>query len=198
MANKKVIWKPGNLVYPIPAVMVSCGSVEEKTANIITIAWTGTICTDPAMCFISVRPSRHSYKLIKDQGDFVINLTTRRLAEVTDWCGVRSGKDYDKFKESGLTPVLASSVRSPVIAECPINIECKVTQVISLGSHDMFLARVESVQADSRYIDEKGGFDMAAADLVAYSNGKYCGLTKPFGKFGYSIQKKKGSRKNRL
>ena len=185
----KVVWKPGTMVYPVPAVMVSCGN-EEDGYNIITIAWTGTICTDPAMAYISVRPDRYSYDLIKKNGDFVINLTTKELAKATDWCGMRSGRDYDKFKEMDLTPVKASKVSSPMIEECPINIECKVTEIKELGSHHMFLAEVVAVNASDKYLDEKtDAFDMAKAGLISYIHGKYYGSTEPLGKFGFSIQK---------
>jgi flavin reductase (DIM6/NTAB) family NADH-FMN oxidoreductase RutF len=187
----KVVWKPGTMVYPVPAVMVSCGN-EEDGYNIITIAWTGTICTDPAMAYISVRPDRYSYDIIKKSGDFVINLTTKELAKATDWCGVKSGRDYDKFKEMELTPVKATKVSSPLIEECPINIECKVTEVKELGSHHMFLAEVVAVNASEEYLDQRtGAFDMNQAGLISYIHGKYYGSTAPLGKFGYSIQKKK-------
>ncbi len=187
----KVIWKPGTLIYPVPAVMVSCGN-ETIGQNIITIAWTGTICTDPAMCYISVRPERYSYDLIKNNGDFVINLTTKELVKVTDWCGVKSGRDFNKFKETGLTPLKASQVSSPLIKECPINIECRVTEIKELGSHHMFLAEVVAVNASEEYLNkDTGSFDMDKAGLISYIHGKYCGSTAPVGKFGYSIQKKK-------
>lgn len=195
MKNNREIWKPGTMIFPVPAVMVSCGN-QERGQNIITIAWTGTINTDPAMCYISVRPERYSYNLIKEQGDFVINLTSRELVRATDWCGVKSGRDFDKFKEMELTPMEASKVESPLIAESPLNIECRVTEIKELGSHHMFLAEVLAVNADRQYLDRRtGAFDMEAAKLVGYSHGKYCGLTAPLGKFGYSIQKKKNRRK---
>jgi flavin reductase (DIM6/NTAB) family NADH-FMN oxidoreductase RutF len=190
----KVIWKPGTLVYPVPAVMVSCGN-EKDGYNIITIAWTGTICTDPAMAYISIRPDRYSYDIIKKNGDFVINLTTKDLVKATDWCGVRSGRDYDKFKEMELTPVKASQVGSPLIEECPINIECRVKEIIELGSHHMFLAEVVAVNASTKYLDKQTqSFDMEKAGLISYIHGKYYGSTTPLGKFGYSIQKKKKER----
>ncbi len=187
----KVLWKPGTMIYPVPAVMVSCGN-ETEGQNIITIAWTGTVCTDPAMCYISIRPDRYSYDIIKKSGDFVINLTTETLVKETDWCGVKSGRDYDKFKETGLTAVKASKVSSPLIKECPLNIECRVTEIKELGSHHMFLAEVVAVNASEEYLDkETNSFDMGRAGLISYIHGKYCGATKPLGKFGYSIQKKK-------
>ncbi len=187
----KVVWKPGTMIYPVPAVMVSCGN-EEDGYNIITIAWTGTICTDPAMCYVSIRPERYSYDIIKKNGNFVINLTTKDLVKVTDWCGVKSGRDFDKFKETGLTPVKASKVSSPLIQECPINIECKVTEIKELGTHHMFLAEVVAVNASKEYLDEEtDSLDMHRAGLISYIHGKYCGSTAPVGKFGYSIQKKK-------
>lgn len=190
----KVIWKPGTMVYPVPAVMVSCGN-EKDGYNIITIAWTGTICTDPAMAYISIRPDRYSYDIIKKSGDFVINLTTKDLAKATDWCGVRSGRDYDKFKEMGLTPVKASKVSSPLIEECPLNIECRVTEIKELGSHHMFLGEVVAVNASEKYLDkETQSFDMERAGLISYIHGKYYGSSAALGKFGYSIQKKKKER----
>ena len=143
--DKKVEWKPGTLIYPLPAVMVSCGSTPEEY-NILTISWTGTICTDPPMCYISVRPERHSYEIIKKNMSFVINLTTFDLGFATDWCGVKSGRNFNKFKEMGLTPVLSEKVLAPYIAESPVNIECKVIEIKKLGSHDMFLAEVVGVK----------------------------------------------------
>lgn len=191
MSMDRVQWKPGTMVYPVPAVMVSCGIIGERP-NIITIAWTGTINTDPPMCYISIRPERYSHKLIKEQGEFVINLTTRDLVKATDWCGVKSGRDFDKFKEMQLHPLPAQRVGVPLIAESPVNIECKVTEIKPLGSHDMFLAEVLTVNADTDYLDAvSGAFDMSKAGLLAFAHGKYCGLTQPLGKFGYSIQKKK-------
>ena len=185
----KVVWKPGTMIYPVPAVLVSCGN-EDEGYNMITIAWTGTICTDPAMAYISVRPERYSYDIIKKNGNFVINLTTKELAKATDWCGVKSGRDFDKFKETGLTPLKASIVSSPLIEECPINIECKVTEIKELGTHHMFLAEVVAVNASKVYLDEKtGSFNMDQAGLISYIHGKYYGSTAPLGKFGYSIQK---------
>ena len=187
-------WKPGTLIYPLPAAMITCGS-EPSEYNILTISWVGTICTNPPMCYISVRPERHSYPIIKKNMEFVINLTTKDLAKATDWCGVNSGKDYDKFKEMNLTPGKASIVSAPTIEESPICIECRVREVIALGSHDMFIADVVNVLADDKYIDPKtGAFDMNAADLLAYSHGQYYGLTEPQGKFGWSVQKKKSKK----
>lgn len=190
----KVTWGPGNMVYPIPAVMVSCGDNEDNY-NIITIAWTGTICTDPAMTYISVKPSRHSYEIIKNTGEFVINLPTESLAKATDFCGVRSGRDYDKFKEMNLTPVTGTQVKAPLIAESPVNIECKVEQIIELGSHHMFTAKVLAVNVDEAYIDEKNKFHLDWAKPICYSHGQYAGLKEPIGSFGFSVAKKK--RKNR-
>ena len=185
----KVTWKPGAFIYPLPAVMVSCGTMEES--NIITVAWTGIINTDPAMVYISVRPSRHSYNMIKESGEFVINLTNKDLAYATDWCGVKSGKDVDKFKEMKLTKEKSNFVNCPSIKESPVSIECKVKEIKELGSHHMFMAEVLSINADGKYIDEKGAFDISKCDLVAYANGKYFGLGEQVGKFGYSVQKKK-------
>jgi flavin reductase (DIM6/NTAB) family NADH-FMN oxidoreductase RutF len=187
----KVIWKPGTMIYPLPAVMVSCGSVPEEY-NIITISWTGTICTDPAMCYISVRPERHSYKIIRKNGEFVINLTTKKLSFATDWCGVKSGNKHNKFAEMGLTPSPASIVKAPLIDESPVNIECIVKEIMKLGSHHMFLSEVVAVNADERYIDEKTGlFRLNEAVPLCYSHGKYYETGSLIGKFGFSVQKKK-------
>lgn len=188
--GKKEYWRAGNMLYPLPAVMVSCRRGDEKP-NIITVAWTGTVCSDPAMVYISVRPERYSYDIIRESGEFVINLTTESLAEATDWCGVRSGRDVDKFAQMHLTPVPSKYVSVPSIAESPVNIECRVKQVIPLGSHDMFLAEVLGVTADSDYMDENGHFDLAASAPLVYSHGAYFGQGKKIGKFGFSVQKKK-------
>ncbi|WP_320019309.1 flavin reductase family protein [Labilibaculum manganireducens] len=187
-------WKPGTMVYPLPAVMVSCGSTPENY-NIITIAWTGTICSDPAMCYISVRKNRHSYNIIKESGEFVINLTTKDLAFATDWCGVKSGKDFDKFKEMKLTPGKSKEISAPIIEESPLSIECKVTKIVELGSHDMFMAEVVNVQADERYINEKGEFSLAKSGPLVYSHGHYFELGELIGRFGYSVMKKKTKEK---
>ncbi|MBK7713290.1 MAG: flavin reductase family protein [Bacteroidales bacterium] len=187
----KVIWKPGTMIYPLPAVMVSCGAVPEEY-NIITISWTGTICTDPAMCYISVRPGRHSYEIIKKNGEYVINLTTKSLAFATDWCGVKSGSKHKKFEEMRLTPITASKVKAPMIEESPVNIECVVKQIIELGSHHMFISEVVAVNADERYIDERTGlFRLNDAVPVCYSHGKYYETGNLIGKFGFSVEKKK-------
>lgn len=191
----KVKWKPGTMVYPLPAVIVSCGSKKEDW-NLITIAWTGTVNTNPPMVYISVRPSRHSYDIIKKTGEFVINLTNKKMAFATDWCGVKSGKDFNKFEEMKLTPEEAEFVKCPMIAESPINIECKVTQVIELGSHDMFIAEVLRVHADEQFLDaETGAFSMQKAELIAYAHGNYYELGNHIGKFGYSVMKKKTKKK---
>ena len=184
----KVIWKPGTFVYPIPAVMVSCGDMDKS--NIITVAWTGVINSDPAMVYISVRPSRYSYNIIKETGEFAINLTTEDLAFATDWCGVRSGAKYDKFKEMKLTKEKGKNVKCPLIKESPVSIECKVKEIRELGSHHMFIAEVLSIDADEKYIDEKGAFDITKCDLISYANGKYFSTGKKIGKFGYSVEKK--------
>lgn len=183
-------WKPGTMVYPLPAVMVSCGSTPDEY-NIITISWTGTICTNPAMCYISVRPERHSYDIIKRNMEFVINITTQDLAYATDWCGVKSGKNVDKFTEMKLTPGKASIVKAPIIAESPLSIECKVKEIIPLGSHHMFIADVVNVKADERYIDpETGRFELDKSGIMAYSHGFYYALAEKIGRFGWSVKKK--------
>ena len=185
----KQIWKPGNMLYPLPAVMVSTADTKGED-NIITVAWTGTVCTDPAMLYISVRPERYSYHMIKESGEFAVNLTTEELAGAADWCGVRSGRDVDKWKEMKLTRGKAQKlVHVPVIAECPVNIECKVTEVKELGSHHMFLAEVLAVQADERYMQESGKFELNRSGLLAYSHGTYVALGKELGRFGFSVKK---------
>ena len=185
---KKADWKPGNMLYPVPAVMVSCKRGEEK-ANIITIAWAGTVCSDPPMVSISVRPERHSHDIIKETGEFVINLVTEDLVRACDWCGVRSGKDYDKFKEMGLTEYNSEFLHAPAIAESPVNLYCKVTKTELLGSHDLFIATIVGVTVDEKYMDENGRFDLSATVLVAYSHGEYFALGENLGKFGYSVKK---------
>ncbi|MFR1647194.1 MAG: flavin reductase family protein [Clostridia bacterium] len=190
----KVQWKGGTFIYPIPAVMVSCGTMEES--NIITVAWTGILNTNPAMCYISVRPERYSHNIIKENGEFAINLTTRQLAYATDWCGVKSGRDVDKFKEMKLTKERANIIKAPLIKECPVSVECKVKEIVPLGSHDMFVAEIVAIDADEKYIDEKGAFDIGKCDLIAYANGGYYPLESKIGKFGYSVQKKSKTAKN--
>lgn len=188
-------WKPGTMIYPLPAALISCGSNPDEH-NIITVSWVGTICSDPPMCYISVRPSRHSYEIIKRAGEYVINLTTETLARATDWCGVRSGRDYNKFAEMGLTVGKASVVGAPLIEESPVCIECRVKEIMRLGSHDMFISEVVNVKADDQYLDPATGrFDMQKAGLLAYSHGHYYGLGKRIGKFGWSVQRKKKKKK---
>jgi len=185
----KQVWKPGTMVYPVPAVLVSCGNMEKS--NIMTVAWTGTLCTEPAMTYISVRPERYSYNMIKENMQFVINLTTKDLAYATDWCGVRSGNEYDKFKEMKLTKEKANKVECPLIKESPVNIECEVTEIKELGSHTMFIARVLCVDADEKYLDENGKFCLEKCDLISYSHGQYYTLGENIGGFGFSVRKKK-------
>lgn len=183
----KMMWKPGTMVYPLPAIMVSCGTMENS--NIITVAWTGTICTDPAMTYVSIRPERYSYNLIKETGEFVINLTTKDLAHATDWCGVRSGDKYDKFKEMKLTKEKANFVSCPMIKESPVSIECRVKEIKKLGSHDMFIAEVLAVNADEKYFDETGKFCLEKCNLITYSHGQYYTLGENIGRFGFSVKK---------
>ena len=186
----KQSWKPGTMIYPLPAVLVSCGESEEEY-NLFTVAWTGTVCTNPPMCYISVRPERHSYPIIKRTGEFVINLTTASLARATDWCGVRSGKDFDKFSEMGLHAEPAVVVKAPVVEESPVSIECRVKEVIALGSHDMFLAEVVNVLVDEEYIDpEMGKLDLERAEMITYCHGEYFRLGDVIGHFGWSVRKK--------
>lgn len=184
----KEIWKPGNMLYPLPVVMVSVAD-RGGNNNIITIGWVATVCTNPPMVSISVRPERYSYSILKDTGEFVINLTTKKLAYATDYCGVKSGRDVDKFKELNLTPVPASKVKAPLIAESPVNIECRVNRVIPLGSHDMFLADVLAVHADEQYMDEKRKFHLEKAEPIVYSHGTYFDCGEQIGTFGYSVKR---------
>lgn len=190
----KESWKPGTLIYPLPAVLVSCGATPDEY-NLLTVAWTGTVCTAPPMCYISVRPERHSYGIIRRTGEFVINLTTRDLARAADWCGVRSGRDYDKFREMGLTPGKALEVAAPIVEESPVSIECRVRQVLELGTHDMFLAEVVAVQVDADYIDPATGrFCLERACPIVYSHGEYFALGEALGHFGWSVRKKPRSK----
>ncbi len=187
----KVSWKPGTLIYPLPAALISCG-IDPENYNVLTVSWLGTICSNPPMCYISVRKERHSYDLIKSSGEFVINLTNEDMAFATDWCGVKSGKDFNKFSEMKLTPTKGEMVNAPIIIESPLSIECKVKEIIPLGSHDMFIADVVNVQADSKYIDAKTDtFKLSEARLIAYSHGHYYKLGEEIGKFGWTVQKKK-------
>ena len=187
---KKLIWKPGNMLYPLPAVMITCGELNQQM-NIITISWAGTICTNPPMVSISVRPERYSYDLIKKNGEFVINLTTEKQLKAADYCGVTSGRDHDKFKKTGLTPGSASLVKAPIIEECPVNIECRVKEILPLGSHDLFIADVAAVLVDEAYLDENNRFHLNKTKPICYSHGRYYGLSEELGSFGYSVRKKK-------
>lgn len=189
-------WKPGNMLYPVPAVMISCGRINEKP-NIITVAWAGTICSDPVMLSISVRKERYSHDIIAQTGEFVVNLVTKDLVFATDYCGVRSGREVDKFKDMKLTPCAMPHITAPGIEESPVNIECKVTEIKELGSHDMFLAQVVGVSVDEKFMDEKGKFHLNQTGLVSYSHGEYFELGKKIGKFGYSVQKKNTGEKHK-
>ena len=186
----KQSWKPGNMLYPLPVVMVSAADKEGRD-DIITVAWAGTVCTNPPMVSISIRPERYSYHMIRETGEFVINLTTEELAFATDYCGVKSGRDVDKFKETGLTREKAEKVKAPMIAEAPVSIECKVKEIRELGSHHMFIAQVAAVHADEKYMDEKNRFDLNRARPIVYSHGEYLGTGKKLGTFGYSVKKAK-------
>ncbi|MGM9823009.1 MAG: flavin reductase family protein [Muribaculaceae bacterium] len=188
--DNKEIWRPGNMIYPLPAMMVSCGATPDEY-NVFTASWVGTICSDPAMCFVSIRQSRHSYEIVKRNMAFTLNLTNEDLARATDWCGVRSGRDYNKFAEMNLTPVKGIKVDAPYINEAPMSIECRVKQIIHLGTHDMFIADVMNVLADKRFIDpQTGEFDLKKANLIAYSHGEYFKLGEKIGNFGWSVKKK--------
>lgn len=187
----KISWKPGTMVYPAPAALVTVGA-DVKDWNMLTIAWTGTVCTDPAMLYISVRPERYSYPLIEKYMEFTLNLTTVEMARATDWAGVRSGRDYDKWKVTGLTPLPGEKVSSPTIAESPLSIECRVKEITHLGSHDMVIADVLNVRADSRWLhEETGRFSLEKAGLMAYVHGGYYSLGELLGTFGFSVKKKK-------
>ena len=191
----KQTWKPGNMLYPLPAVMVSTAD-KAGNSNILTIAWTGTVCTNPPMAYISVRPERYSYHMIRESGEFVINLTTKKLTRAADYCGVRSGKDVDKWKECHLTTGTATTLKyAPVIEESPVQIECRVKSIQELGSHHMFLAEVTAVQVDESYMDAKGKFCVYRTGLIAYSHGEYLDLGKKLGTFGYSVRKKRIKKK---
>lgn len=184
-------WKPGTMVYPAPAALVSCGRYPQGPYNLLTVAWTGTVCTDPPMLYISVRPSRYSHSIIKENMEFTLNLTTREMVHQTDWCGVKSGREYDKWQQTGLHPETGVNVDSPSVAESPLSIECKVRDIISLGSHDMFLADVVTLLADERFIDpDTGAFDLTSSGLTAWCHGKYYALGQMLGHFGFSIKKK--------
>jgi flavin reductase (DIM6/NTAB) family NADH-FMN oxidoreductase RutF len=186
---EKIDFKPGTMIYPLPAVLVSCGSTPEEF-NLITIAWTGTVCSDPPQCYISVRPERYSYEIIKRTGEFVINLTTEELARATDWCGCRSGRKFDKWKETGLTPGKAKIVNAPIVSESPVNIECRVKEIIPLGVHHMFLSEVVNISVAEKYLDKKTGkFNLVDAKPLVYNHGFYFSLGKQIGKFGWSVEK---------
>ena len=184
----KQLWKPGNMLYPLPAVLVSCGD-KAGNYNVLTVAWTGTICSDPAMVYVSVRKNRYSHHMLEETGEFYINLTTESLAFATDYCGVKSGKDLNKFEEMHLTPEMGMLSWAPMIKESPVCIACEVVRIEELGSHDMFIANVKGVYADEAYMDEKGKFDLIKAKPIVYSHGQYYGLGRYIGKFGYSVQK---------
>ena len=193
----KIAFKPGNMLYPLPVVMVSVAD-KEGNSDIVTVAWAGTICTNPPMVSISVRPERFSHHMLMETGEFVINLTTKELTFATDYCGVKSGRDVDKWKEMNLTPVMGNVVKVPCIAESPVNIECKVVKVEKLGSHDMFTAEVVAVQVDDAYMDEKNSFHLSQANPIVYSHGEYYLLGEKLGRFGYSIQKKTKPKKSSI
>ena len=186
--GKKENWRPGNMVYPVPAMLVSCGATEDEY-NVFTASWVGTICSDPAMCYVSIRPSRHSYDIVKRNMAFTLNLTTEELAKATDWCGVRSGRDYRKFAEMHLTPAPSHAINTPIVAESPLSIECRVKEIVHLGSHDMFIAEVVNVQADKRYLDAEGKWHLDKSNPLVYLHGAYYGLGDFIGRFGFSVKK---------
>jgi flavin reductase (DIM6/NTAB) family NADH-FMN oxidoreductase RutF len=191
---KKLLWKPGTMLYPVPAVLVSCGEYA-NVCNIITIGWTGVICSDPAMCSISIRPERFSYELICKTNEFAINLTTAAMARAVDWCGVKSGREFDKFREMKLTPLPAKFIKSPLIGESPINLECCVKEIRKLGTHHMFISEILAVHADPAYFNPSTGFfDLAAAEPLCFCHGHYYQMGKHIGKFGFSVEKKRKKR----
>lgn len=186
----KQVWKPGNMLYPLPAVLVSTADKKGED-NLLTVAWTGTVCTNPAMLYISVRPERYSYHMLKESREFVVNLTTERLSRAADWCGVRSGADVDKWKEMKLTRGKAKTLSyAPILVESPVNIECKVREILELGSHHMFLAEVSAVQVEEGYLAESGKFELNQSGLITYSHGEYFCMGKPLGRFGWSVKKR--------
>ena len=184
------VWKAGNMLYPLPAVLVSVADREGRS-NLFTVAWTGTICSDPPMVSISVRPERHSHHMIEETGEFVINLTTEALVYATDYCGVKSGRDVDKWSEVKLTPISAEHVKAPMVKESPVNLECRVTQKLKLGTHDMYLAEILAVHVDDQYMDDSGRFNLNDAKPLVYSHGRYLSTGEEIGSFGYSVKKKK-------
>lgn len=188
---QKKSWKPGNMLSPVPAVLVSCGGTEKWKPNLITIAWAGTVCSNPPMVSISVRPERYSYEIIKQTGEFTINLPAVKQTKATDWCGVVSGRNHDKFEKTGLTPAPGLKTSCPIVLECPVNIECRVTRTLELGSHVLFLAEVVAVQVSSELIDAKGKLCLEKAGLIAYVHGEYFALGKDLGHFGFSVRKRK-------
>lgn len=195
MSERKIL-NAGTLLAPLPAVMVSCGTPEK--ANVLTVAWTGILNTKPPMTYISVRPTRHSYGIIKESGEFVINLTTSKMVREIDFCGVKSGRDTDKLKKCGLHPAAASTVKAPMIEESPLALECRVTEIKPFGSHDMFIAEILAVNVDDRYIDSKGKINLNQAGLMAYSHGEYFALGRKLGSFGYSVAKRGSKTKQKF
>ncbi len=194
--RKSVVWKPGTMIYPLPAVLVSCGNEESNNLNIITIAWTGIICSDPAMCYISIRPQRYSHDIIKNSMEYVINLTTDKLAYATDWCGVKSGRNHNKFKEMKLTPIKSSIVSCSGIAQSPLNLECKVKEIKTLGTHNMFISEIVAVMGDEKYLDKTTDkFSLAHAQPISYIHGNYYKKGEKIGKFGFSVEKRKDKKR---
>ena len=191
----KIVWKPGTMVYPLPAVLVSCGTMEQP--NLITVAWTGTLCTNPTIVYVSIRPERYSHELIRATGKFAINLTTKKMVKATDFCGVKSGRDLNKFKETGLTPVKGNLIDVPIVEESPLSLECEVIEIKPLGSHDLFMAKVIGVSVEESLMDASGKFRLDQAGLIAYSHGAYYELGQSLGTFGYSVMKKKTKMKRK-
>ena len=184
----KQMWKPGTLLYPVPAVMVSCRN-SEGVNNIITVSWTGIACSDPAMLYVSIRPERYSYDMIKNSGSFVVNIPNRSLTYAADFCGVKSGRDVNKFEHLGLTAQKSNLVDAPSIGECPVNLECRVRDILTLGSHDMFISEILCVNVEDGLLDKSGKLHLNKADLICYNHGEYRALTESLGHFGFSVRK---------
>ncbi|MBP5615297.1 MAG: flavin reductase family protein [Alphaproteobacteria bacterium] len=191
----KITWPAGTLLAPVPPALISSGTMEKP--NVMTAAWTGVIASEPAMTYVSIRPSRYSHEIISKTKEFVINLPDISLARATDFCGVKSGRDIDKFQSCGLTPLASSKINTPQIKECPISLECQVTEIRTFGTHDMFIAKIIAVDIDDKYLSDKGAFNIQKANLLAYAHGFYYTLGRKIGKFGFSVEKKKTIRKRR-
>jgi flavin reductase (DIM6/NTAB) family NADH-FMN oxidoreductase RutF len=194
-ASVKTSWKPGNMLSPVPVVLVSCGGTKGTQPNLITIAWVGSVCSDPPMLSIAVRPERYSHAIIRATGEFVVNVPSAEQAKVTDWCGVVSGRDVDKFAGAGLTPAPGRKVACPIVMECPLNIECRIRKSLELGSHTLFLAEVLAVHVSAQLVDARGRLNLQKAGLMAFAHGHYFALGRHLGHFGFSVRKRKKHRR---